>query len=240
MASLQLRWDKISAWKGKIDEHEMVDAELTRSHVVSRSAADVKVELDLVARLISGLPTNVEPGEYEAALATHLTSLSTALQLELEQTPEESGTNCSVRHHCAVVPLAITLGEAIMGSYICACTAAAESTPLDPEPSANAEPNSAHANVSIVRTRSLPSLLRVGPFLRAGPSYRSAFRNLGRFRSHVAQPSRCDDVPLALAGLAPQGPLRMDPELPRPPRSQEAAGCIVDRVGCQCYRACGA
>ena len=163
MASLQLRWDKISAWKGKIDEHEMVDAELTRSHVVSRSAADVKVELDLVARLISGLPTNVEPGEYEAALATHLTLLSTALQLELEQTPEESGTNCSVRHHCAVVPLAITLGEAIMGSYICACTAAAESTPLDPEPSANAEPNSAHANVSIVRTRSLPSLLRVGP-----------------------------------------------------------------------------
>ena len=97
MASLQLRWDKISAWKGKIDEHEMVDAELTRSHVVSRSAADVKAELDLVARLISGLPTNVEPGEYGAALATHLTSLSTALQLELEQTPEESGTNCSVR-----------------------------------------------------------------------------------------------------------------------------------------------
>ncbi len=100
MASLQLRWDKISAWKGKIDEHEMVDAELTRSHLVSRSAADVKVELDLVARLISGLPTNVEPGEYEAALATHLTSLSTALQLELEQTPEESGTNCSV---CAII-----------------------------------------------------------------------------------------------------------------------------------------
>jgi len=162
VASLQLRWDKISAWKGKIDEHEMVDAELTRSHVVSRSAADVKVELDLVARLISGLPTNVEPGEYEAALATHLTSLSTALQLELEQTPEESGTNCSVRHHRAVVPLAITLGVTD-GSYICACTAAAESTLLDPEPSANAEPNSPQANVSIVRTRSLPSLLRVGP-----------------------------------------------------------------------------
>ena len=58
--------------------------------------------------------------------------------------------------------------------------------------------------------------------------------------SHVAQPSRCDDVPLALAGLPPQGPLRMDPELPRPPRSPEATGCIVDRVGCQCYRACGA
>ena len=110
MGLLRRRWDKISAWKGKIDEHEMVDAELTRSHVVSRSAADVKVELDLVARLISGLPTNVEPGEYEAALATHLTSLSTALQLELEQTPEESGTNCSVRRHRAVVPLAITHG----------------------------------------------------------------------------------------------------------------------------------
>jgi hypothetical protein len=58
--------------------------------------------------------------------------------------------------------------------------------------------------------------------------------------SHVAQPSRCDDVPLALAGLPPQGPLRMDPELPRPPRSPEATGCVFYRVGCQCYRACGA
>ncbi len=81
-----------------MDEHEMVNAELTRSHSVSRSAANIKAELDFVARLISGLPTNVEPGEYEAALATHLTSLSTALQLELEQTHEEtSGTSRHVR-----------------------------------------------------------------------------------------------------------------------------------------------
>ena len=230
MASLQRRWDKISAWKGKVDEHEMVDAELTRSHVGSRSAADVKVELDLVARLISGLPTNVEPGEYEAALATHLTSLSTALQLELEQTPEESGTNCSVRHHRAVVPLAITRGVAVMGSYICACTAAAESTLLDPEPSANAEPNSPQANVSIVKTRSLPSLLRVGSSGTELPV--GVTKPWPISESHVAQPSPCDDVPLALAGLPPQGPLRMDPELPRPPRSPEATGCIVDRVGC--------
>jgi hypothetical protein len=78
----------------------MVDAELTRSHGVSRSAADVKAELDLVARLISGLPTNVEPGEYEAALERHLRSLSTALQLELEQTQEASGTKCNVRSSC--------------------------------------------------------------------------------------------------------------------------------------------
>jgi hypothetical protein len=162
---LQRRLDKISAWKGKMDEDEMVDAELTRSHVVSRSAADVQAELDLVARLISGLPTNVEPGEYEAALQTHLASLSSALQLELEQTPEESGTNCSVRHRCPVVPLAVaravhrTLRVAIMCSYVCACTATAESTLLYPEPSVNAEPNSPHANVRIVRTRSLPSLL---------------------------------------------------------------------------------
>ena len=86
-----------------MDEHEMVDAELTRSHVVSRSAADIKAELDLVARLISGLPTNVEPGDYETALQKHLTSLSTALQLELEQTPEASGTSRHV-HRRAVVP----------------------------------------------------------------------------------------------------------------------------------------
>ena len=149
MASLQLRWDKISAWKGKIDEHEMVDAELTRSHVVSRSAADVKVELDLVARLISGLPTNVEPGEYEAALAAHLTSFSTALQLELEQTPEESGTNCSVRHHRAVVPLAITLGclgVAILGSI----SARAQQLPSLPSLTRNPPPTPS-------RTRPMPT-----------------------------------------------------------------------------------
>jgi hypothetical protein len=95
---LQRRWDKINAWKGKIDEHEMFDAELTRRHGMGRSAAHIKAELDRLARLISGLPTNVEPGDYEAALETHLTSLFSALQLELEQTPEASGTNCNERH----------------------------------------------------------------------------------------------------------------------------------------------
>jgi hypothetical protein len=73
----------------------MVNSELTRRHGVSRSAADIKAELGLVARLISGLPTNVGPGEYEVALQTHLTSLSTVLQLELEQTVESSGSR-----HC--------------------------------------------------------------------------------------------------------------------------------------------
>ncbi len=80
-----------------MDEDAMIDAEPTRSHGVSRSAADIKAELDFVARLISGLPTNVEPGEYEAALETHLTSRFTALQLELEHTLEASGTS----HHPA-------------------------------------------------------------------------------------------------------------------------------------------
>ncbi len=87
-----------------MDEHEMVGAELTRSHGVSRCAADIKAELQLVARLISGLPSNVEPGEYEAALAAHLMSLSSALQLELEQTPEASGTSLHVRHRRVVIP----------------------------------------------------------------------------------------------------------------------------------------
>ena len=76
-----------------MDEREMLDTELAHSHGMSRSAVDIKAELDLVARLISGLPTHFEPGEYEAALQAHLTSLSSALQLELEQTPEASGTN---------------------------------------------------------------------------------------------------------------------------------------------------
>ncbi len=196
MGLLRRRWDKISAWKGKIDEHEMVDAELTRSHVASRSAADVKVELDLVARLISGLPTHFEAGEYEAALATHLTSLSTALQLELEHTPEASGTNCSVRHRCPVVPLAVaravhrTLGVAIMCSYVCACTATAESTLLDPEPSVNAEPNSPNANVSIVRTRSLLSLLYLWALPSSGTDLPVGVTEYGPIRSHTSHSRR--------------------------------------------------
>jgi hypothetical protein len=88
-----------------MDEHELIDAELARSHCMSRSAAEIKAELDLVARLISGLPSNVEPGEYETALGTHLMSLFTALQLELEQTLETSGT----RHRRVVVALPVAL-----------------------------------------------------------------------------------------------------------------------------------
>jgi hypothetical protein len=180
-------------------EHEMVDTELTRSHLVSRSAADVKAELDLVARLISGLPTNVEPGEYEAALATHLTSLSSALQLELEHT-EASGTKCSVRHHCAVVPLAVaravhrTLGVVIMCSYVCACTATAESTLLYPEPSVNAEPNSPHAIVRIVRrnvrTRSLPSLLYAWALPSSGTELPVSVTEHWPIRSHTSHSRR--------------------------------------------------
>ena len=82
----------MNAWKGRMDEHAMADVALTRGRGVSRAAADIKAELLLVVRLISGLPTSVEPGEYEAMLETHLTALSATLQLELEQTLEASGT----------------------------------------------------------------------------------------------------------------------------------------------------
>jgi hypothetical protein len=105
----------------------MADALPTRGGLcrqgVSRSAADIKAELELVVRLRSGLPTSVQPGEYEAMLEAHLTSLSSALQLELEQSPLASGTNEPVGRrpllaaHWPAYPL-----HGLSRHCMCACT----------------------------------------------------------------------------------------------------------------------
>jgi hypothetical protein len=176
-----------------MDQHELTNKEPTGSHGMSRPAADIKADLDLVARLISGLPTKVEPGEYEAALATHLTSLSTALQLQLEQNLEASGASHDVRAHVApsscpssTCPLvACALSVAVAG-----LSAAAESALLAMELPANAEPSSPDANR--VRARCVPNLLHC-----ASPSLHRD--HLVRVRCHVRSISR---PPFGVPGTA--------------------------------------
>ena len=81
-------------WKGKLNDDEMTDAAPTLNGPGTRAVADIEAELECVAQLLSesGLPTNVQPGVYASALEAHLSSVSTALQLELEQTLQAPGT----------------------------------------------------------------------------------------------------------------------------------------------------
>ncbi len=79
-------------WKGKLNDDEMTDAVPVLNGPGTRAVADIEAELERVAQLRSGLPTNVQPGQYASALEAHLSSVSTALQLELEQTLQAPGT----------------------------------------------------------------------------------------------------------------------------------------------------
>jgi hypothetical protein len=79
-------------WKGKLNDDEMTDAMPALHGPGTRVVADIEAELERVAQLRSGLPTNVQPGVYASALEAHLSSVSTALQLELEQTLQAPGT----------------------------------------------------------------------------------------------------------------------------------------------------
>jgi hypothetical protein len=83
-------------WKGKLNDDEMTDAMPALNGPGTRAVVDIEVELERVALLRSGLPTNVQPGQYASALEAHLSSVSSALQLELEQTvlqaPGATGT----------------------------------------------------------------------------------------------------------------------------------------------------
>ena len=72
-------------WKGKLNDDEMTDAMPALNGPRTRAVADIEAELERVAQLRSGLPTNVQPGQYASALEAHLSSVSGALQLELEQ-----------------------------------------------------------------------------------------------------------------------------------------------------------
>jgi hypothetical protein len=98
------RWDKMGHWKGKLDDDEMTDAAPTLNGPGTRAVADIEAELERVAQLLSGLPTNVKPGVYASALEALLSSVSSALQLELEQTLQAPGATstcrCVLSLHC--------------------------------------------------------------------------------------------------------------------------------------------
>jgi hypothetical protein len=78
-------------WKGKLNDDEMTDAVPTLNPS-TRAVADIEAELERIAELRSGLPTNVQPGKYARALDAHLSSVSSALQLELEEKLQAPGT----------------------------------------------------------------------------------------------------------------------------------------------------
>jgi hypothetical protein len=86
-------------WKGKLNDDEMTDAVPALNDLRNRAVADIEAELQRVAQLRSGLPTNVQPGMYASALEALLSSVSSALQLELEHklpAPGMTGTRRSV------------------------------------------------------------------------------------------------------------------------------------------------
>ena len=89
-------------WKGKLNDDEMTDAVPALNGPGTRAVADIEAELERVAQLRSGLPTNVQPGVYASALEAHLSSVSGVLQLELEQTLQAPGATST--HHRLVSP----------------------------------------------------------------------------------------------------------------------------------------
>ncbi len=89
-------------WKGKLNVDEMADAVPALHGPGTRAVADIAAELERVAQLLSGLPTNVQPGMYASALEAHLSTVSGVLHLELEQKLKASGTTGT--HHRLVSP----------------------------------------------------------------------------------------------------------------------------------------
>jgi hypothetical protein len=79
-------------WKRKLDDDEMTDAAPSLNGPGTRAVADIEAELERVAELLSGLPTNAQPGKYASAIEAHLSSVSSVLQLELEQNLQAPGT----------------------------------------------------------------------------------------------------------------------------------------------------
>ena len=79
-------------WMGKLNDDEMTDAVSALNGPGTRAVAGIEAELERVAQLRSGLQTSVQPGQYASALEAHLSTVSSALQLELEQTLQAPGT----------------------------------------------------------------------------------------------------------------------------------------------------
>ena len=90
-------------WKGKLDDDEMTDAVPALHGPGTRAVADIEAELERVAQLRSGLPTNGQPGQYASALEAHLSAVSTALQLELEQTLLQAPGTTGTRQKCSIL-----------------------------------------------------------------------------------------------------------------------------------------
>ncbi len=91
-------------WKGKLNDDEMTDAAPTLSGPGTRAVADIEVELERVAQLLSGLPTNVQPGMYASALEAHLSSVSSVLLLQLELEQKLQAPGATGTHHRLVSP----------------------------------------------------------------------------------------------------------------------------------------
>ena len=91
-------------WKGKLNDDEMTDAMPALNSPGTRAVADIEAELERVALLRSGLPANVKPGVYASEREANLSSVSSALQLELEQTLQAPGATstcrCVLSLHC--------------------------------------------------------------------------------------------------------------------------------------------
>ena len=104
------RWDKVSHWKAKLSDDEMIEAAPSAVHAATRAPADVEAELGIVARLLSGLPTHVHAGEYAAALAAHLASSSDALRQELHRNEHAPASGTTGARPCAWVPTGFSQG----------------------------------------------------------------------------------------------------------------------------------
>ena len=120
----------MNKWKGKLDvEMEMADAIAMHGGLdrrgASRSAEGIEAELEAVARLLTGLPANAQPGEYRSKLEACLTSRSSALRLELEQKMQASGKGEPVRCLVACCPSGL-LSAAASSASVSAAMACAQ------------------------------------------------------------------------------------------------------------------
>ena len=159
-------------WKGKLDDDEMTDAVPVLNGPGTRAVLDIEAELERVAQLLSGLPTNVQPGKYASALEAHLSTVSGVLHLQLEQKLQASGTTGT--HHSLVPPHAgvelaarhrLTVGRSYIrardSSQVCAARARSRRQAArgerNPQPQSTgpppASPDSIHAGMHAMPDR---------------------------------------------------------------------------------------
>ena len=155
-------------WKGKLNDDEMTDAMPALNSPGTRAVADIEAELERVAQLRSGLTANVQPGQYASALEAHLSSVSSALQLELEQALQEPGaTGTRQRASPPCRPAArrpLVLGQLLLTVWPAVAwtpvrVAAPKSAPPDPESAGQPEGSAPHSRRVRPRLRHRPILI---------------------------------------------------------------------------------